>query len=157
MTPVPPSVASLKGCWEGRGEVMGKAVTVSVSGKPLVQEAMFGLDAESSALADTQDRYSAHLIFGGASKQAGTTPDRVVGFWADSFGGGFSALGRGESVPGGFDITYQYADNAFVNRWRLTGDRLSWVILTRDAKGVEGPFASYSLSRTVCPPVYTNR
>ncbi len=108
------------------------------------------------AAADTTDRYSAHLIFGGASKRAGTSSDQVVGFWADSFGGGFSALGRGESIPGGFDITYQYADDAFVNRWRLAGGQLSWVIVARDAKGVDGPFASYSLVRTACTPAHAN-
>lgn len=154
-TPVPTSVASLEGCWEGSGEVMGKAVTVSISAKPIVQGAMFALDAESGALADPKDRYSAHLIFGGASKKANARADPVTGFWTDSFGGSFAASGRGETVPGGFDTTYDYPDDAFVNRWRLTPGKLSWVIVMRNAKGVEAPFASYSLSLSACPPAKT--
>lgn len=35
--PVPAAVASLQGCWQGRGEVMEKAVTVSLSARPIVQ------------------------------------------------------------------------------------------------------------------------
>lgn len=118
---------------------------------------MLALDVESSALADAKDRYSAHLIFGGASKQGGMATDHVVGFWTDSFGGGFAASGRGESVSGGFDITYQYPDDAFVNRWRQTGDQLLWVIVMQDGKGVEAPFASYTLRKSACIPVQTPR
>lgn len=154
-TPVPTPVAGLAGCWEGSGEVIDKAVTVSISARPIVQGAMFALDAESSALADPKDRYSAHLIFGGASKEAGAQADPVTGFWTDSFGGSFAASGRGETVPGGFDITYHYPDDSFVNRWRLTPGKLSWVIVMRDAKGVEAPFARYSLRKTACPPAET--
>lgn len=149
-TPVPQPVTALSGCWEGRGEVMGKPVTIAVIAKPIVQDAMLALDAESSAVADAQDRYSAHLIFGGASKQPGATADQVVGYWADSFGGAYAALGRGETRPDGFDIAYQYPDDAFVNRWRLSGDLVTWQIAARDGKGTEKPFARYSLHKVAC-------
>lgn len=148
--PVPSRVIALGGCWAGRGEVMGKPVTTTAVAKPIVQGAMLALDAESSALMDPSDRYSAHLIFGGAGERRGTTADQIIGFWTDSFGGAFAASGRGESRPDGFDITYRYADNAFVNRWRFAGDRLTWHITARDRKGAETPFAHYSLQKTAC-------
>lgn len=147
---VPAKVAALAGCWEGRGEVMGKPVITSVVARPIVQDAMLAVDAESRAAADPKDLYSAHLIFGGAGQQPGASADQIVGFWADSFGGAFASSGRGETRPEGFDITYTYPDDAFVNRWRLSGDRLSWQIVTRDGKGVEKPFASYTLRKATC-------
>lgn len=147
--PVPKSVVNLKGCWQGRGVVMDKAVAIAISAKPIVQGAMLAVDAESSALTDGKDTYSAHLIFGGLDK-ADSAVERVTGFWTDSFGGGFAAPGAGESVAGGFNITYRYPDDTFVNRWRLNGSQLSWIIVAQDGKGVEAPFASYSLSKTAC-------
>jgi hypothetical protein len=154
-TQVPKSVAATIGCWSGRGEVMTKSVTAAVTAKLIVQDALLSLDAESSALADPTDRYSAHLIVGGTDKQPGATADQIVGFWADSFGGAFTATGRGEGHPSGFDIIYQYADNAFVNRWRISGDHLTWQIAARDQNGVEKPFASYSLHKAACNPTQT--
>lgn len=148
--PAPSAVTALEGCWEGRGAVMGKPVVIAVTAKPIVQDAMMALDAESSAVADPKDRYSAHLIFGGTGKRPGTAADRIVGFWADSFGGAFTAVGQGESRHDGFDITYRYPDDAFVNRWRRVGDRLTWEIVARDKNRVEKPFANYSLNKAAC-------
>jgi hypothetical protein len=149
-TQVPKSVVAIAGCWNGRGEVMSKPVTIAITAKLIVQDALLALDAESSAIADPTDRYSAHLIFGGTDKQPGVTADQIVGFWGDSFGGAVTATGHGESLTNGFDITYQYAENGFVNRWRISGDRLMWQIVARDKKGAEKPFASYLLSKADC-------
>lgn len=150
-TPVPAAIAALKGCWHGSGTVMGKQVSISLAARPIVQGGFFLIEAESGAVADPKDRYSAHLIFGGADKRPGTAAEQIFGFWADSFGSGFTADGTGESRPDGFDVTYQYPDDAFVNRWRLVKDRLTWEIVARDGKGTEKPFAAYALTRAVCP------
>lgn len=91
--------------------------------------------------------------FGGSGKPSKTGADPIVGYWADSFGGAFAVAGRGESKADGFDITYQYPDKAYVNRWRMLGDRLTWQIATRDRNAVEKPFASYTLSKTACRPL----
>lgn len=149
--PVPMAVAALKGCWEGHGDVMGKPVTIAISGRPIVQDAMLAVDADSIAVGDSSDRYAAHLIFGGAEKHAESSADAVMGFWADSFGGAATAVGGGESVSGGFDIKYQYGDSIFINRWRSTPDGLTWKIIARDARGKENAFASYTLRKVDCP------
>lgn len=148
--PVPTAVSNLKGCWEGRGEVMDKPVTIAASAKSIVQDAILALDVRSQAVADPKDVYSAHLIFGGTNKQPGAASDKVVGYWSDSFGGAFAASGQGETLADGFDITYQYPDDAFVNHWRFLSDGIVWQIVARDGKGVEKPFAKYSLHRTPC-------
>jgi hypothetical protein len=147
-TPVPTAVGALKGCWRGVGEAVGKHVVVALDAKPILQDAMFTVDVESSAVADPHDRYSAHLIFGGADGHG----DDITGFWADSFGGAYTALGHGKSRPDGFDVTYPYPDDAFVNRWTLSGDRLTWAVVTRDRNGLEKPFASYAMTRASCAP-----
>jgi len=144
------SVIALTGCWAGQGEVMGKPVAMAIAAKPIVQDAMLALDAESSAIEDPKDRYSAHLIFGGGEAD-GAGQKRIVGFWADSFGGAFAALGDGESRADGFDISYRYPDDEFINRWRVLGDRLTWQIVARDKQGAETRFATYSLGRVECP------
>jgi hypothetical protein len=152
---VPAAVVALTGCWQGRGDVMGKPVTMAVAARPIAQDALLSLDAESSAIADPADHYAAHLIFGGAGKPPGAA-DEIVGFWADSFGGAYVALGHGGSRADGFDISYPYPDAAFLNRWRLAGDRLTWQIVAVDGKGTEKPFASYALRKAACsrtPPV----
>ncbi|WP_294390548.1 hypothetical protein [uncultured Sphingomonas sp.] len=148
--PIPASVSALTGCWEGRGEVMSKPVVIFITAYPIVRGAMVALEAASSAIADPQDQYAAHLVFGGSDKQPGSKVDHIVGYWADSFGGAFAATGQGESRADGFDITYHYPDDAFVNRWRFSGDQLTWRIVARDGKGAEKPFASYAFHKTAC-------
>jgi hypothetical protein len=68
----------------------------------------------------------------------------------DSFGGDFTATGKGEVQPGGFDIAYAYPDALFVNRWRRDGERLIWSIVARSGEK-ENAFARYALTRSACP------
>lgn len=148
--PVPAAVRALAGCWEGRGEVMGKAVSIAADAHPVAEGAMFVVEVSSTALADANDRYGAHLIFGGTGQPAASGGEAIAGYWADSFGGAFAATGTGETRADGFDVTYAYPDAAFVNRWRRQGDALAWRIVARDAAGAEKPFARYDLSRRQC-------
>jgi hypothetical protein len=150
--PIPEAVIALKGCWRGDGNAVGKPVVVALDAKPILQDAMFTVDVDSTALADPKDRYSAHLIFGSADRRADGQGDDIVGFWADSFGGAYTALGRGKSRPDGFDMTYPYPDAAFLNRWKRSGDRLMWTIVSRDRAGAEKVFATYAMNRAPCTP-----
>ncbi|WP_343699704.1 hypothetical protein [Caulobacter sp.] len=145
--PVPASVRALEGCWTGTGHVMGKAVTLDLSAKPITEGTMFLVEAQSHAVADPKDRYAAHLVFGGK----GGAPMAVSGFWIDSFGGDFTATGAGAATADGFDIAYAYPDASFVNRWRRAGETLSWTIVAKTAKA-ENAFARYDLKRTACRP-----
>ena len=149
--PIPAAVVALNGCWRGVGAVGSKQVVVAIDSRLILQDAMSTVDVESSAVADPKDRYSAHLIFGGADRHASDQGDDIVGFWADSFGGAYTALGRGKSRTHGFDMTYPYPDADFVNRWTRSGDQLAWSIVARDSKGVEKPFATYALTKVSCP------
>lgn len=149
--PIPAPVKALEGCWLGAGEVMGKPVEIALAVKPAGLGTLLTVDADSYAKADPADRYAAHLVLAGrgaAPKEGPATG--VSGFWADSFGGDFTAVGQGEAVPGGFDVTYPYPDAAFVNRWRLDESELSWTIVAR-AGGKDTPFAAYALTRRACP------
>lgn len=149
--PIPTAVKALEGCWRGSGDVMGKPVEIALAVKPVALGTALTVDADSRAKADPADRYAAHLVLAGRGPAPKDGPaSGVSGFWADSFGGDFTAIGRGEAVPGGFDITYPYPDAAFVNRWRLDGGKLSWSIVAR-ADGKDAPFAAYALSRVACP------
>lgn len=78
---------------------MEKPASVTIIARPLLHDAMFALDAESTAVANHRDRYAAHLIFGGAGTQAEASIDAITGFWADSFGG--TATGRKRRKRGG--------------------------------------------------------
>jgi hypothetical protein len=118
---------------------------------------MFTVDVESRAVNDPNDRYSAHLIFGGAGGPPGQKDnpgqkDDIVAFWADSFGGAYTALGRGDSRSDGFDVSYQYPSSAFLNRWTLSGDKLKWLIVEKEDQKLEKPFAVYALRRAPCGP-----
>lgn len=142
--PVPAGVGALAGCWTGKGEVMGKAVSITLAARPVALGVLMTVDADSTALADPADRYAAHLTFGGAKA------DSITGFWADSFGGDYAATGHGSPRPGGFDMTYDYGADAFVNRWRIEGTQLNWQIAAQSKDGAEKPFASYRLTKTTC-------
>jgi hypothetical protein len=144
---VPAGVALISGCWRGDGTVEGKPVTMAIAARPAALEALLVVEAESAAVADSSDRYAAHLVFAGDGK-AGSG---VTGFWADSFGGGYTAQGVGKSGPDGFDITYAYPDGAFINEWRVLANRLQWRIIARGSKGSVSVFASYVLTKTACP------
>jgi hypothetical protein len=144
---VPPGVAQIAGCWRGEGAVEDKPVTMAIVARPAALGALLVVEADSQATADPADRYAAHLVFAGDGKP-GTG---VTGFWADSFGGGYTAEGRGKAGPDGFDITYAYPDGAFINEWRVLANRLQWRIIARGGKGSVSVFASYVLTRTACP------
>ncbi|MCK5909723.1 MAG: hypothetical protein KAG62_07205 [Caulobacter sp.] len=149
--PIPVAVKALEGCWRGAGEVMGKPVDITLAVKPAGLGTLVTVDADSRAKADPADRYAAHLILAGRGPTPKDGPATgVSGFWADSFGGDFTAVGKGEAVSGGFDITYPYPDAAFVNRWRLDGGKLSWSIVAR-AGGKDAPFTAYAMTRVACP------
>lgn len=149
--PIPAEVRALEGCWRGAGDVMGKPVEITLAAKPAALGTALTVDADSRAKADPADRYAAHLVLAGrGAPPKDAAPTGVSGFWADSFGGDFTAVGKGEAQPGGFDIAYAYPDASFVNRWRRDGDRLTWTIVARTG-AKEAPFASYDLARTACP------
>jgi len=149
--PIPAPVKALEGCWRGGGDVMGKPVEITLAVTSAGLGTLLTVDADSRAKADPADRYAAHLVLAGRGPAPKDGPATgVSGFWADSFGGDFTAVGQGETVPGGFDVTYAYPDAAFVNRWRLDGGALAWTIVAR-AGGKDAPFAAYALTRTACP------
>jgi len=149
-TLMPPHVLALAGCWRGTGDVMGKKVAITLTAKPIVQNAMFLVEAESRGQTNPDDRYAAHLIFGGVKAGTGSGAVKIVGYWADSFGGAYTSTGSGASDREGFQITYRDADAAYVNRWRVAQDRLTWTITARDGKGGQTPFARYVLARSPC-------
>ena len=148
---VPQEVRELAGCWQGSGSVMGKPVSISLIAKPITEGALFLVEVDSQALADPEDRYAAHLIFGGKTARAESTDaTQVSGFFADSFGGDFTAVGAGSTHPGGFEVAYAYPDASFVNRWEVAPTELAWTIIARDGAGSEQSFAAYEMARTEC-------
>lgn len=149
--PVPQEVKTLAGCWQGSGSVMGKSVSISLTAKLITGGALFLVEVESHALADPDDRYAAHLIFGGKTARAESTEaTNISGFFADSFGGDFTAVGAGSNYPGGFEVAYAYPDASFVNRWTVALTALSWTVTAKDSAGSEESFAAYELARTEC-------
>jgi hypothetical protein len=142
---VPDAVAAIGGCWRGDGAVMGKPVTLKLTIYPIVEGAMFAVDAESIATADPKDRYAAHLLFGDGGKDGA-----IFGYWADSFGPAYTATGKGAPTADGFTITYPYPDADFVNQWRLHDDSLDWQIVAKDKAGKQTPFARYTLRPVKC-------
>lgn len=149
--PVPQEVQAMAGCWQGSGTVMGKPVTIFLTAKPITEGALFLVEVESHALADPEDRYAAHLILGGKTARAESTEaTNISGFFADSFGGDFTAVGAGSAYPGGFEVAYAYPDASFVNRWAVAPAALSWTITAKGSTGSEEPFAAYELARTEC-------
>ena len=130
---------------------MGKSVSISLTAKPITQGALFLVEVDSHALADPEDRYAAHLIFGGKTARAESTGAmNISSFYADSFGGDFTAVGAGSAHPGGFEVAYAYPDASFINRWTVAATALSWTIIAKDSAGSEEPFAAYELGRTEC-------
>lgn len=146
---IPAQVAALTGCWRGSGEVMGKPVTLTLSAKPVALGAMFLIETESQAKADPADRYAAHLVIG-ARAPKGDVPATLTSYWADSFGGDYTATGAGAVREDGFEIAYPYPPSSFQNRWTQAGDRLEWRITAREGDK-EQAFARYEAVRVACP------
>lgn len=149
---VPDAVRALTGCWRGTGTVMGKPVTITLTARPIAEDALLALDGDSQAVADASDRYAMHLVFGGKGEMPGGMSDRISSFWSDSFGGAYVAMGQGETTTDGFTVTYPYPGHAFVNRWRVTDERIAWTIAAKDARDAEKPFADYALRKAACKP-----
>jgi hypothetical protein len=102
---------------------MGKPVKITLTAKPIVEGALFLIEAESHVTSDPADRYAAHLVIG-ARAPKGAFPATLSGYWADSFGGDYTATGAGAVREDGFEIAYPYPPSSFLNRWTLKGDRL---------------------------------
>ncbi|WP_395943358.1 hypothetical protein [Brevundimonas sp.] len=129
---------------------MDKPVVISLKAKAITEGALFLVEAESHALSDPADRYAAHLIFGGKATLFDDDAVGVSGFFADSFGGDFTAVGSGSAYANSFEVAYDYPDAKFVNQWVVTPTSALWTIVAKDATGVEEPFASYALTRVEC-------
>lgn len=147
-TPVPVQVKALEGCWQGTGEVMGKPVTLALTARPIALGAMFLIEAESQAKTDPADRYAAHLVLGVRAPK-GAFPAMLTGYWADSFGGDFTATGAGAVREDGFELSYSYPPSSFLNRWTVAGDNLAWTITAREGDKTQA-FASYQATRVAC-------
>jgi hypothetical protein len=148
---VPSQVTALAGCWQGAGAVMGKPVTIHLAARTIADGALFLIETDSEATADPADRYAAHLIFGGKSAPEGAA-ETISAFWADSFGGDYTATGAGAPTADGFEVAYAYPDARFINRWALGTAGLKWSITMKDGAGAEAVFAAYQLTRTACAP-----
>lgn len=149
--PVPAQVRALEGCWRGEGVVMDKPVLMGLTARPITEGVMFLVEAQSHAKSDPNDRYAAHLVFGGRGAPPKDGAGAAIsGFWIDSFGGDFTATGAGSAVKDGFDVAYAYPDATFINRWRQTADHLTWTIVAKSGSAAEAAFASYDLRRTSC-------
>lgn len=147
---LPVVLRAIDGCWTGEGHVMGKSVTMAIKARPVALDALMVVDAESRAIDDPADRYAAHLTLGASASGGDQAQSLLTGYWADSFGGGYAAAGRGVVRDDGFDIDYGYPDATFVNRWRPQGQTLRWEIVARSPDGTEKPFANYVVRKTVC-------
>ncbi|GGL34193.1 hypothetical protein GCM10010983_34110 [Caulobacter rhizosphaerae] len=145
---LPAQVTALTGCWRGSGQVMGKPVTLTLSAKPIALGAMFLIETESQAKADPADRYAAHLVIGTHAAKGGV-PATLTSYWADSFGGDYTATGAGAVRDDGFEIAYPYPPSSFLNRWTQAGDRLAWRITAREGDK-DQPFAHYEATRVAC-------
>lgn len=148
--PLPSQLAALAGCWQGEGTVMGNPVSIELTARPVAMNAILSVDAESRATTDATDRHSAHLVFGSVPASTGAS-ERIVGYWADSFGGAFTSTGEGQTRATGFEITYPYSDADFVNRWHVSGRQMTWNIVARQKDGAETPFAHYLFEQHPCP------
>ncbi|PZU66773.1 MAG: hypothetical protein DI540_13650 [Sphingobium sp.] len=147
---VPTTVRSLAGCWRGEGTVLRKPVTVTLTIRTILLDSMIAVDVDSSAKADAADRYQAHLLFGGDELAADKGRNAISSFWADSFGGGFTATGKGRAHGNGFDVEYRYPDRRYVNQWSREGDHLTWRIISVSGEKISKLFADYALTRVVC-------
>lgn len=148
---MPASLQAIDGCWTGEGRVMGKPVTMAIRARRVALDALMIVDAQSRAIDDPADRYAAHLTLGASSSGGKRAQALLAGYWADSFGGGYAAAGRGVVRGDGFDIAYAYPDATFVNRWRLQEQTLRWAIAARSSDGAEKPFADYLVRKIACP------
>ncbi|MBP8235113.1 MAG: hypothetical protein KAY22_22710 [Rhizorhabdus sp.] len=148
---LPASLRAIEGCWTGEGRVMGKPVTMAIRASLAALDALMIVDAESRAVDDPTDRYAAHLTLGASTPDGEKADPVLTGYWADSFGGGYAATGKGAVSGEGFDIGYAYPDATFINRWRPQGQALRWDIVARAADGTEKPFAGYVVRKVICP------
>lgn len=147
---LPAALRSIHGCWAGEGRVMGKPVTMAIRAMPAALNALMIVEAESQAIEDPADLYAAHLTLGASTSGDGKAAPQLAGYWADSFGAGYAAAGRGVVRDEGFDIDYAYPDAIFVSRWRPQGQTLRWEIIARSADGKEKPFADYVVRKIAC-------
>lgn len=136
------ALSGLAGCWKAPGQVRGKDSMSVARGEWRMGGRYFILHLRSLA---QKDSYEAAIIYGG-----GKTPEAIVSYWLDTYGGEWSIVGSGSAGKDGFSVDYHYPDSVYPNHFAPNGAGWRWTIMERRAGKPETLFGQYDLTPASC-------
>lgn len=142
-----PFIATLEGRWDITREIRGTQVRNAMSAEWALNHQFLKLHMKD---VKSPPAYEAIVLIGyvHATKE-------YVAHWTDTFGGKFSAVGRGKRTGDSIEFRFDYPDGPFHNTFTWQPDRQGWVFLMEgtDAKGARQFFARDTLTRAAaaCP------
>lgn len=142
-----PFIATLEGRWDIVRQIRGTEVRNTMTAAWVLNHQFLRLHMKD---VKEPPAYEAIVLIGyvHASKE-------YVAHWTDTFGGKFSAVGRGKRASDSIEFRFDYPDGPFYNTFTWQPERKGWVMRmeSQDATGARKPFALDSLTRaaTACP------
>lgn len=142
-----PFLATLEGRWDIARQIRGTEVRNTMSAAWVLNHQFLRLHMKD---VKEPPAYEAIVLVGyvHATKE-------YVAHWTDTFGGRFSAVGRGRRTGDSIELRFEYPDGPFYNTFTWQPERKGWVMRleSQDATGARKPFALDTLTRAAatCP------
>ncbi|MBK8322329.1 MAG: phospholipase D family protein [Betaproteobacteria bacterium] len=142
-----PFIATLEGRWDIVRQIRGTEVRNTMTAAWALNHQFMRLHMKD---VKEPPAYEAIVLIGyvHATKE-------YVAHWTDTFGGRFSAVGRGKRAGDSIEFRFDYPDGPFYNTFTWQPERKGWVLRMegQDASGARKPFALDTLTRVAadCP------
>jgi hypothetical protein len=114
-----PFIENLVGDWRIRRKIRGKEVENTATAKWVLNHQFLELHMKDVADPPT---YEAMVMIG-----YDHATGRYVAHWCDTYGGGFSAMGRGKRSGDSIEFEFQYPDGPFYNTFTWNAPAKSWI------------------------------
>jgi len=142
-----PFIATLEGRWDIVRRIRGTEVRNTLSAAWMLDRQFLRLHMKD---VKEPPAYEAIVLIGYVHAS-----NEYVAHWTDTFGGKFSAVGRGKRAGDSIEFRFDYPDGPFYNTFTWHPGRKGWEMRleSQDAAGARKPFALDTLTRvaSACP------
>jgi hypothetical protein len=134
-------ISKLEGEWLIDRQVRGTTAKNTLSATWVLSHQFLQLHMKDTAL---PSRYEAIVLIGYIYASA-----EYVAHWTDTFGGKFSAIGKGKRVGNSIEFRFEYPDGPFFNTFTWNPDLSTWQMRleSQDTQGKRSLFALDTVQR----------
>lgn len=133
-------ISKLEGTWNVARKIRGTEVKNTMQSTWVLNHQFLQIHMKDVA---TPPAYEAIVLIGYIHSSG-----NYVAYWCDTFGGKFSALGKGIRSGNSIEFRFDYPEGPFFNTFTLSADGKQWTMRgeTQDPNGVRKLFAMDTLT-----------